>query len=203
MPTATAVYGDGSVTLTATVTSANGAALTGGTVTFVVKQGATVRATVTSGPVVGASPATASATLPLDATWGAGNYTVVASYAGNACFTPSEGTGTLTVARRILVIRPLDRSVGFRQPNPPNDPHTDPACSAPNWCLQLAAGSSFAPGESFANLNLTNLRFVYSRNYPFSNASETVGQRYAISAYGVFGTNYGIRYQAGTLTVGP
>ncbi|MFN8538851.1 MAG: S8 family serine peptidase [Thermomicrobiales bacterium] len=82
VPTATATYGDASVTLTATLATLYGEPFTGGTVTFVVRQGATVRATLTNVPVVGASPVTVSVTLPLDATWGARSYAVQANYSG-------------------------------------------------------------------------------------------------------------------------
>ena len=44
---------------------------------------------------------------------------------------------------------------------------------------------------------------MYSRNYPFSNAGETVGATYKIAAIGVLSSNYDVRYAGGTLTVVP
>jgi hypothetical protein len=201
--TASATYGDASVALKATVASANGAALTGGTVTFAVKKGGVTLATVTSGPVVGASPAVATATLALDGTLNAGNYTVEASYSGNACFNPASDDGTLTIKRRLLWIKPADRTVGLHQPNPPTSPQNDPACPAPSRCLELANGSSFAYGQSWSALDLTLLRFQYERNPPHTNATEYVGKTYRITAFGVNAMNYDIRYKPGTMTVGP
>jgi hypothetical protein len=189
------------VTLTATITSANGGALSGGAVTFVVRQGTQVIATLSSGAVVGTSPVTVSVTLPLNAGHGARSYSVTATYSGNACFATDDGTGTLTVARKILWVKPQDRTVGLHQPNPPTSPHGDPACPAPNRCLQITNGSSFAYGQSWSDLNLTQLRFQYNRNPPATNASETVGKVYKITAFGVASTNYDIRYQQGNLTV--
>ncbi len=206
VPTATATYGDGTVTLTATVASANGATLTGGTVTFVVKQGGTVRASLTSGPAVGPSPVVVGVTLPLDATWSGGSYTVQASYAGDACFGAARDNGTLKIERQILWVKAIDRAVGLRQPNPLSTPPANCVAQATPtaacW-LELANGTGFVYGQSWANLSLTNLRFTYSRNYPNSNASEYVGKTYKISATGATSANYDIRYQQGTLTVVP
>ncbi|MFN8536777.1 MAG: hypothetical protein U0232_04805 [Thermomicrobiales bacterium] len=138
----------------------------------------------------------------------AGSYAnrVTAEFAGSTYLLPSSGTGTLTVQRRILWVKPVDRTVQLKKANPPTDPHQDPAnCAAPSWCLELSAsrGSSFAPGESFANLNLANLRFQYARNPPSTNAAEYVGKTYRITAAGVNNANYDIRYDPGTMTVVP
>ncbi|MFN8541128.1 MAG: MBG domain-containing protein [Thermomicrobiales bacterium] len=201
---ATAIYGDASVTLSATVSSVNSSALTGGTVTFVVRQGFTVRATVTSGSAAGASPSTVSVTLPLDGTWGAGTYTIVATYSGDHNFNPStSNTAFLQITRRIIWVKPVDRTVRLKQANPSTDPHGDPACPAPSYCIQLTRNSSFAYGQSWSNLNLSVLRFQYARNPPSTNATEYVGKTYRMTAFGVTSGNYDIRYDPGTLTVVP
>ena len=49
--------------------------------------------------------------------------------------------------------------------------------------------------------NLANLRFQYARNPPSTNATETVGKTYRITAFGVTSSNYDIRYDPGTMTV--
>ncbi|MFN8540262.1 MAG: Ig-like domain repeat protein [Thermomicrobiales bacterium] len=197
VPTATATYGDASVTLTARVASGDGAALNGGTVTFVVKKGSQVLATLTSGPVSGASPVTVSVTLPLSVVYNAGNYTVEASYSDSVC----SNTGTLTVARKVLWLKPTDRTVALRAANPATDPHGDPACPAPSYCLELTRSSGFAYGQSWAALSLASLRFQYARNPPSTNATEYVGKTYRITAFGVSSSNYDIRYDPGTMTV--
>ncbi|MFN8516914.1 MAG: Ig-like domain repeat protein [Thermomicrobiales bacterium] len=206
VPSATITYGDAGAVLTATVTSANGAALTGGTVTFVIRQGATVRATLTSGPVVGASPATASAALTPAANLGAGTYTVTATYNGTPCFTPSTAAGTLTIQRRTIWVKATDRTVGLRQPNPPTTPPAgcaaQPVSSAACW-IELANGSTLAPGDDWTKLNLANLRFQYARNPPSTNSVEKVGSTYRITAFGLSSANYDVRYLPGTLTVVP
>jgi hypothetical protein len=122
-------------------------------------------------------------------------------FAGSQYYLPSSGTGNLQIARRILWIKPVDRTVGLRQPNPPTNPNVDPNCPAPSRCLELANGSTFAPGEGFANVNLANLRFQYNRNPPYTNATETVGKIYRITAFGAASANYDIRYAPGNLTV--
>ncbi|MFN8536153.1 MAG: Ig-like domain repeat protein [Thermomicrobiales bacterium] len=197
----TATYGDSGVTLTATVTSVNGGPLTGGTVTFVVKKGTQIMATLTSGAVAGASPKSVSVSLPLSAAYDARSYTVEAAYGGNACFNPGQGTGTLTVGRKVLWVKPTDRTVKLKQANPATDPHGDPACPAPNYCLQLTRDSSFAYGQSWSALNLSVLRFSYSRNPPSTNATEYVGKTYRVTAFGATSGNYDLRYEAGTMTV--
>ncbi|MFN8541130.1 MAG: Ig-like domain repeat protein [Thermomicrobiales bacterium] len=206
VPNATAAYGDASVTLTATVASANGAALTGGTVTFVVKKGAQVVATLTSGPVAGASPQAVSVTLPLDVSYDARSYSVTATYSGNACFATGNGTGTLTVARKVLWLKASDQTVGLNQPNPPTAPPANCLASATATAacgVQLSNGSGFVYGQSWSALNMTNLRFQYARNPPSTNATEFVGKTYRITAFGVSSGNYDIRYEQGTMTVVP
>jgi hypothetical protein len=204
VPTALATYGDASVTLTATITSANGAPFSGGTVTFVVKKGNQTIATLTSAPVVGPSPTTVSVTLPLNASHEARNYTIEASYNGTTCAQSASGAGTLQVKRRILYVKPTNRTVGLKQPNPPTTPPANCLASqtptSACW-IELANGTSFAYGQSWSALNLANLRFQYSRNPPSTNASEYVGKTYRMTAFGVSSPNYDIRYQEGTLTV--
>jgi hypothetical protein len=132
-----------------------------------------------------------------------GNYAggLTVTFEGSQYFLPSEGTGNLRVTRKVIFVKPEDREVGLHQPNPPTDPHLDPACAAPNWCLELAPGSSFAPGDDFGDLDLTLLRFQYERNPPSTNGPEQVGSTYRITAFGVNSQNYSIRYKPGTMTV--
>ncbi len=206
VPKAVASYGDASVPLTAGVTNPFIGTLSGGTVTFTVRKGGTIRTILTSNPVNGSSPATVTVILPLNVTWDAGNYTVEARYDGDPCCLAGTGSGTLSIQRRMLWVQAVDRTVGLYQPNPSTTPPANclASATATSVCwLQLANGSSFVYGQSWSALNLANLRFTYSRNYPSSNASETVGKTYKISATGVFSTNYDIRYQQGTLTVVP
>ena len=139
-------------------------------------------------------------------TWDAGNYTVEARYDGDPCCLAGTGSGTLTIQRRMLLVQAVDRTVGLYQPNPSTTPPANcrASATATSACwLQLANGSSFVYGQSWSALNLANLRFTYSRNYPSSNASETVGKTYKISATGFSSTNYDLRFQQGTLTVVP
>ncbi len=101
------------------------------------------------------------------------NVVVAAAFAGDANhLAAADRGGPLVVARRILWVKPVDQTVKLKQPNPTS-------CT-----LQLTNGSAFVYGDDFGDLNLTNLRCVYSRNYPNSNASETVGKVYKISATG-------------------
>jgi hypothetical protein len=137
----------------------------------------------------------------------AGNYAtaVGASYAGGGNHLATGPTrGPLVVARKVLWLKPTDRTVGLRQPNPPTTPPAgcvqQQTPTSACW-LELATGSSFAPGEGFASLNLSALRCQYNRNPPATNASETVGKTYKITAFGASSMNYDIRYQQGTLTV--
>jgi len=204
VPNVTATYGDPSVTLTAIVDRPDGGNLNGGTVTFVVKQGATVRATLVSGPVNSLAPVTVSVTLSLDATWTARNYTIVATYNGGGPGTPVTCTGTLTITRPILWLKPTDRTVGLKQPNPPTTPPAGclARATATSACwLELADGSTFAYGQSWSALDVSFLRFQYARNPPSTNATEHVGSTYRVTAFGVNAANYDLRYLPGTLTV--
>jgi len=102
-------------------------------------------------------------------------------FAGSQYYLPSSGTDKLTVK--------------------PVDPHQDPFCSAPTWCLELTSGSTFAPGDDWGDLDLSLLRFQFGRNYPQGTNKEKVGQTYQITAYGVNSQNYDIRYMPGTMKV--
>jgi len=191
-----ATYGDTTATLTATVTSGGSPVPAGGTVTFTF-DGQTYPATTNAQGV-------ATATVPLPPGTAAGTYPnrVQASYAGAPGYDPSSGSGPLVVGRKVLWLKPVDRNVGLKQPNPPTDPHLDAAnCPAPSYCLELARGSTFAPGQSWSALNLSVLRFQYARNPPSTNATEKVGKTYRITAFGVTSSNYDIRYDPGTMTV--
>jgi len=100
---ATATYGDDSVTLSATLTPASGPAPNVGTVTFTVRKGAATVGTATSGTVSGGS---ATATFPLSGV-DADTYTVGAAYSGGTGFDPGGNSGqspapTLTVGPKAL-----------------------------------------------------------------------------------------------------
>jgi hypothetical protein len=109
------------------------------------------------------------------------------------------------VQRKILWLKPIDREVGLHQPNPPTTPPAGCLAQATPtsacW-LELAEGSAFAYGQSWAALNLALLRFQYERNPPSTNSIEYVGKTYRITAFGVNASNYEIRYLPGTMTVG-
>ena len=84
---ATATYGDSSVTLSATVTSSS--TVNTGTVTFTVKQGAaTIGAATTSGTVTAGA---ASVAYALPAGLAQGSYTIEASYSGGSGVPASSG----------------------------------------------------------------------------------------------------------------
>ncbi len=196
---ATAIYGEPVVALTATLTRTEGTpgpVADGTQVTFTFQGRQTTVGTVNG---------VATATLPLDQI-NAGTYrnAVTASFAGDANHLPSTAKGALVLARHVIWVKAIDRTVGFKQPNPTQTPPAgclaQATATAACW-LELANGTGFVYGQSWANLNLTNLRFTYSRNYPNSNASEYVGKTYKISAVGILSTNYDVRYQQGTLTV--
>jgi hypothetical protein len=201
---ATATYGDAGVTLTTTVVAnaPSAAPVNEGAVTFVVKKGAQTVCTATSGTV---SNGNASATCALGGA-NAGSYTVTATYSGGPNVNGSSDTATLQVKRRILWVKPVDRTVGLHQPNPPTTPPAGClAAQTPTsacW-LELATGSSFAPGDDWFDLNLSVLRFQYERNPPSTNSIEYVGKTYRMTAFGVTSANYEIRYKPGTMTVGP
>lgn len=114
---------------------------------------------------------------------------VQARFDGDTNHLAADTSGPLTVARRILWVKPQDQQVVLGQPNPTT-------CT-----LVLTNGSQFAPGDGWASINTKNLRCVYSRNYPYSTPGETVGTKYKISAIGAVSANYDVRYQIGTLTV--
>ncbi len=197
----TATYGDTTATLTARLTGPNSVPIAGASVAFTL-----------NGIPVGSAPTNAQgvATLngvPIAAGLAGGTYAnaVCATYAGDATYLPTGPTcGPLVITRRILWVKAIDRTVGLLQPNPPGTPPAGClAAATPTaacW-LELANGSTFVNGQSWSALNLANLRFTYSRNYPSSNAAETVGKQYKISATGATSTNYDLRYQQGTLTV--
>ena len=182
----TAKYGAATALLTATVVRQdNGQPVPqGGSVTFYLSGAIVGKTTTDAGGV-----ATLTVALPFGTM--AANYpkAVRAEYAGTVGFMSSAGTGPLRVARARLMVKPVDQTVGLRQPNPASG------------TLELADGSSFVGDDTWDDLDLTRLRFLYSRNYPHSNPSERVGKTYRISAAGVSSPNYDIRYQSGVLTV--
>ncbi len=203
-------YGDPTATLTARLRIRdNGTALASKRVSFTL-DGQQVCG-VAGKPACPTTDADGVATLPGVplAVRNAGTYrnVVCAEFAGDDFYLPTGPTcGPLVVARRILTIKATDRTVGLGQPNPLATPPANclASATATSACwLQLANGSTFVYGQSWSALNLANLRFTYSRNYPSSNASETVGKTYKISVTGILSTNYDVRYQQGTLTVVP
>jgi hypothetical protein len=197
----TATYGDATATLTATLTGPGSLPLAGATVAFTLG-GIPVGTAMTNAQGV--------ATLtgaPIPAGLNAGSYAnqVCASYAGNGTYLPAGPTcGPLVVARRILWVKPIDRTVGLRQPNPPTTPPAgclaQQTATSACW-LELARGSAFVSGDDWGDLSLAQLRFTYNRNPPATNAAETVGKTYRITAFGVTSQNYDIRYDPGTLRV--
>lgn len=198
--TGNATYGDSSATLSArlTLNTPGGSPLTGQLVSFTLF-GTPVGSATTNAQGVATL---AGAPLPPGTPSGTARNAVCASFAGTATFAPTGPTcGPLQVARRVLWIKPIDRTVKLKQPNPPTDPRQDPACPAPTYCLALTRDSSFAYGQSWSALNLSALRSQFSRNPPSTNATEFVGKTYRITAFGVTSSNYDIRYDPGTMTV--
>jgi hypothetical protein len=192
-------YGDATATLTATLQRVgDNSPLAGATIRFTL--GGTYVGTATTNGNGVASLAGVAVTHR-----NAGSYAglVGASFAGNGSNLASSGTGPLVVARKVLWIKPTDRTVGLKQPNPSTTPPA--GCLAQQtstsacW-LQLANGSTFANGDTWSSLNMTALRFSYGRN-PQANSTEQVGQTYRITVFGVVSSNYDIRYALGTLTV--
>jgi subtilisin family serine protease len=110
---ATATFGDASVTLNATVTPASGSPVGEGTVTFTVKKGATLIGTVTSGTI---SAGNASAVFPLAAV-NADTYTLETTYnpaAANPRFNTSNGAvRTLTVTRAASTTAAANKAATF------------------------------------------------------------------------------------------
>ncbi len=195
--TGATTYGDATAVLHATlkVDGAN-APISGVPITFTLNSVAVCRIGATpaglpSCPNTDSQGAARLPDVPI-AALGAGKYLNVAcaNFAGAGDYPPTgPDCGPLTVARRILWVKPVDQTVKLKQPNPTG-------CT-----LQLANGSAFLPSDGWGSMNTSNVRCTSSRNYPSSNASETVGKTYKISATGVLSTNYDIRYQQGTLTV--
>jgi hypothetical protein len=172
-----------------------------GSVIFVVTRGTQTVCTMTL-PVLAGSASGNCPQGPL----GVGTYAISASYSGGPNFLPSSDTATLTIGRHVLWVKPTDRTVGLKQPNPPTTPPANcvaqQTATAACW-LELTNGSSFAYGQSWSALDLTFLRFQYARNPPSTNSTEKVGSKYRITAFGVNAANYDIRYVPGTLTVAP
>ena len=117
-PSASATFGDALVGLSANVSATS--SVSAGTVTFTVKQGATVIGSpVTSGTV---SSGAASVTYTLPTGTAAGSYTVLAEYTGGGGFAPSSNSGslgTLTIAKANASISVTPYDVTFD-----GSPHT-------------------------------------------------------------------------------
>lgn len=198
--TGTMQYGGANANLNACLTTVGllqpATNLSGQTITF--KRGAIVLGTATTGTN---GCANFTGTTLADPGLNVGFYPgqLTAEFAGSTYLLPSTGTGNLQIARRILWVKPVDREVVVKTANPPTNPNIDPACAAPNRCLELANGSMFAPGDDWSDLNLANLRFSYGRSMN-GPANEKAGAKYRITALGASSSNYDIRYQPGTLT---
>jgi hypothetical protein len=113
----TIVYGTTSVVLTAqTANISNGASLTGGTVTFTVRDsGNQTLCTTTPVAVSGGTSVPASATCTFTSAPNAGSYTVEATYSGDSFFNGSSDTATLTVTKANQTIAfpdPADATYG-------------------------------------------------------------------------------------------
>lgn len=93
------------------------------------------------------------------------------------------------MVRPIIWVKPADQVVPLHQPNP--------VLGVAD--LEIVSGE-LGEGDTLADF-AANLRFTFSRNYPASNASETVGKTYRISAVGLNVAGYDFRYQIGKLTV--
>lgn len=92
-------------------------------------------------------------------------------------------------ARPIVWLQPKPQNVVFREPNPVLGPDD----------LEVVEGE-LQDGDDLAVI-AEKVRYTFSRNYPYSNASETIGKKYKISATGVVSSKYDFRYKVGTLTV--
>lgn len=91
--------------------------------------------------------------------------------------------------RPIIWVKPKPQIVPLHQPNP--------VLTVAD--LEITQGT-LSGDDTLADF-ATNLRFTFSRNYPNSNAAETVGKTYKISATGLNVAAYDFRYSIGTLTV--
>ncbi|MFN8542537.1 MAG: MBG domain-containing protein, partial [Thermomicrobiales bacterium] len=195
----TVTYGDTIGSVTARLTTSGGGPLPGATVSFTVNGNPAGSATTNAQGVASLSGVTFPAGLNAGTN---SNIQICATFAGANDYLGTGPTcGPLVVGRRVLWIKPTDRTVGLKQPNPPADAHGDPACLAPSYCLELTRGSTFVAGQSWSALNLTNLRFQYARNPPSTNATEYVGKTYRMTAFGAISSNYDLRYDPGTMTV--
>lgn len=93
------------------------------------------------------------------------------------------------MVRPIVWVKPADQTVALHQPNPVLGVDD----------LETTSGE-LEPGETLTDY-AANLRFTFSRNYPNSNASETIGKQYRVSATGLNVGKYDFRYSIGKLTV--
>jgi hypothetical protein len=204
-----ATYGDTGGTLRARLARANGDGGWVGGARVVFRLNGTVvcgGAAQPACPLTGADGWATLSGVAVPAGLAAGNQpnAVRATFAGDANHNGSNNTGPLTIKRRVLWIKPHERTVGLHQPNPPTTPPVNCLASATPtracW-LELANGSTFVNGDTWSALTLTGLRFQYSRNPPSTNANERVGSTYRMTAFGVNAANYDIRYEPGTLRV--
>jgi len=143
---ATATFGDASVTLTATVTSAQTGGVNEGTVTFTVRRADnSVLGTATSGPVVNGA---ASATFALPSGTGGGTYSVVAQY--NA--TSPTFAGSVDATPATLTVNRAAQTITFAQPanrNPNDAPFTVSPTTTSGLPLTIdAAGPCLVSGTT-------------------------------------------------------
>jgi hypothetical protein len=180
LPTATATYG-GSATMTATLARAdNGLGIPGETITFTFN-GVTGTATTDHfGTATFFAPtynATAGTTIPVGTTAGA----VSASFAGDAVFAGSAGTGSLTVTKGVLTVVPAAVSRVYGSANPAtftfaitgfqnNDTAASVVSGAPN-CTNTTALVTSPVGNYVIACNTGNLT---AANYTFTAINGTL-----------------------------
>ena len=196
----TAVYGDSSVQLSASVVRIQGSGtVTSGTVTFTVRKGNAIIGVV-SGAVVGG---TATANFPLNGS-NAGNYTFTAKYNGDDCYNAStsspETVGVLKIAKRILWIKPVDRTRTSTQANPVCSTVADIEVYLENG--RPPVGTGLANGDTLQSA--VTLANGFACTYGVTNgtvARPTTPGKAITSVNSVLSDNYTIRYKTGMLTV--
>jgi len=132
-------FGDSSVTLGATVTSATGAIVNEGGVTFTVLQGTTTIGSPTTALV---GNGTASVSYPIPSGTQGGSYTIQVAYSGWTDFNPSNGTLT-----NGLTINPASQTVSFG--SLPNHTYGDAPFSV---SASASSGLPIAFSASLANV---------------------------------------------------
>ena len=180
---ATATYGDSTTTLTASVSASSTVDV--GTVTFTVKNGATIIGTATtSGTVTGGA---ASVSYPLPAGTAAGTYTIEAAYSGGVGFKPGTGTGTLTIdPRPVTVTADSGQAKVYGE--------ADPAA----FTYQITSGT-LVSGDAFTGA-LTRASGENVGLYAIQQGTLTLGTNYALS---FVGADFEITARPVTVTADP